>query len=107
MITDIFRRQSKVTLSFDCLIPEEAHKILNCMFAEDMDETMSLCDLELSYGTSGYRPGKDGQKIWSHELVIIISTDFGDEEKDIDSAIDLLREIRERVLKVTGIVEDE
>lgn len=111
----IFEKNNRVTLYFDGLIPEEAHKILDVLFMEDMDETLggNFIDTELTYDINGYR-FKDGQKVWSHELVLTIETPevneaFNDENKAkmLDYDRRFLENLRETILERTGIIEDE
>lgn len=110
-----FEKKNRVTLYFDGLIPEEAHKILDVLFMEDMDEALggNFIDTELTYDVNGYR-FKDSQKVWSHELVLTIETPevdeaFNNENKDkmLEEDRRFLENLRETILERTGIIEDE
>lgn len=112
MISHIFNKSdnTEVCLSFDCLSPNEAHKILDVLFQEDMDEVMSLCETELSYDVTGYRY-EGGKKRWSHDLVIFVSISESlvnewEREKQLENDREFLERIRDIVIDRTGIQEE-
>lgn len=112
MISHIFNKpdNTEVCLAFDCLNPDEAHKILDVLFQEDMVETLSLCETELSYDVTGYRY-EGGKKRWSHDLVIFVSisellVNKLELEKQLENDREFLERIRDIVIDITGIQEE-
>jgi len=106
--------ECQMSLVFSCLIPEEAHKIMDVLFEEDMDEFLGthMFDIELAYGVTGYRPGKDGKKIWSHDLDIFIDgvdvSGLSEEDKNtvLDYDAEVLEKLRKIIIDKTGIQEE-
>ncbi len=64
--------KDQMVLSYDCLIPEEAYKILDALFADDMCEILQWMEIELSYAP--YGTIRDGEKVWVRDLVLWIRT---------------------------------
>lgn len=62
--------KDQMVLSYDCLIPEEAYKILDALFADDMCENLQWMEIELSYAP--YGTIRDGEKVWARDLVLWI-----------------------------------
>lgn len=116
MISHVLRKKNKpaMSLDFDCLTPEEAHKILDVLFDEGMDEVLSdnIVDVELDYGVTGYRL-IDEKRSYSHDLVIFIETPEAAElpilsvEDQLKSDQEFLEKLREVILEKTGIKEEE
>ena len=116
MISSIYLKGKidQMCLTFDCLVPDEAHKILDCLFKEEMDEILgqNQCDINLCYGLDGFRMNGD-KKRWSHELVIFIETPESNDGSPDDIAEQLefdrilLENIRHMILESTGIKEEE
>ena len=117
MISYVIKNRIKcqTSLVFGCLIPEEAHKIMDALFEEDMDEFLGthMLDIDLAYGVIGYRPGKDGKKIWSHDLDLFIegvdASGLSEEEQNevLDYDYEVLEELRKIIIDRTGIQEEE
>lgn len=67
--------KDQMVLSYDCLIPEEAYKILNTLFADDMCEILQWMEIELTYACyAPYGIIRDGKKVWDRDLVLWIQT---------------------------------
>lgn len=107
--------KNQMMLAFDCLTPDEAHKIMDCLFQEDMDEMLSFCyNIELCYGVTGYRIEND-KKVWSHDLVLFIETDEAMNESLVGKTVreqlkedeEFLESIRTIVKNRTGIQDEE
>lgn len=109
------RNKCQTSLIFGCLIPEEAHKIMDVLFEEDMDEFLGthMFDIDLAYCVNGYRPGKDGKKIWSHDLDLFIegvdASGLSEEEQNevLEYDAKVLEELRKIIIDRTGIQEEE
>lgn len=78
MMSSIFKKKyaNQMVLTYDWLSPEEAHKLMDALFAEDMDEILNdyMLDIDLTYAVTGYRFGDNNEKIYSHDLVLFIET---------------------------------
>ena len=93
------------TLAFDCLVPEEAHKLMDCLFAEDMNERLQWYDIDLGYSVTGYRTTENGNKRWFHDLVLFIeSPDDGREGELVKKD---LKELGELILQRTGLKSEQ
>jgi len=69
----IFKKEyvDQMVLAYDGLVPEEAHKLMDCIFADDMCEAVQWFLINLSYGCTGYSEA-NGKRRWSRELVLFI-----------------------------------
>ena len=95
-------RNYRMVLSYDCLVPEEAYKILDVLLSDDMCEAMRWYEVELAYNT--YRVMRDDKPVWARDLCIFVSAPEvpNNDGVDIDT---LLREDREDLKKIAEIVE--
>jgi len=109
------RNKCQTNLVFGCLVPEEAHKIMDVLFEEDMDEFLGthMFNIILAYGITGYRSWKDGKKKWSHDLDLFIEgvdvSDLSEEEQNkvLEYDYEVLEELRKIIIDRTGIQEKE
>ena len=92
----------RMVLSYDCLVPEEAYKILDVLLSDDMCEMMQWYETELSYGT--YRIMRDDKPVWARDLCIFVSAPEvpNNDGVDIDA---LLQQDKEELKKIAEIVE--
>ena len=110
MKSNIFKSQVKeqMTLCYDCLLPEEAYKIMDVLSADDMCETVQWMDIDLSYGVTGYRDDDD-KRIWSRELVLFIDGIVAVRNKNVSIEEQLeyhrkeLEKLRDIIKERTGI----
>lgn len=92
-------------LSFDCLVPEEAYKLMDCLFADDMCDRLQWYDIDLGYAVTGYRVAENGKKRWSRDLVLFIeSPDDGREGELVKKD---LKELGELILQRTGLKSEQ
>lgn len=97
---------NQMSLSYDCLIPEEAAKLIECFYSDTLCELLGFCDVNLTFNCSDKFDGK-----FSKELVLFIETlEFDDanatqEEIDKQMAEDrkLLETIAKSIHFMTGI----
>lgn len=111
MMSYIFKKVyiKQVSLTYSCLCPEDAYKIMNVLMEDDMCEAVNDLDISLEYGVCGYRPC-GGKKIWSRELNLFIETPEACEgiegvsvEKQLEDDRKWLEHIREVIKVETGI----
>lgn len=107
MTSNIFKRQCcyQMVLAFDCLIPEEAKKILDCIWSEKMDAILcdNLCEVEYSYSICRNRDR------YTRDSVIFIKLPRArvyEAEQDEQDRKDL-ESIRQLILDETKIKEEE
>lgn len=60
---------NQMSLSYDCLIPEEAGKIIESFYDDALCELLGFCDVNLTFNCSDKFDGK-----FSKELVLFIET---------------------------------
>lgn len=65
-----------VSLVFDGLIPDEAHKLMDCLFDSKMDEILMEedYDITLGYSVNGYRTTEKGDRIVTKDLCLFVDT---------------------------------
>ena len=92
----------RMVLSYDCLVPEEAYKILDVLFSDDLCEAIQWYEVELAYNT--YCIMRDGKPVWARDLCIFVSAPEvpNNDGVDIDT---LLREDCEDLKKIAEVVE--
>lgn len=91
-------------LSFDCLIPEEAHKLMDCLFAEDMNERLQWYDIDLGYSVTRHTV-RGGKEIWYRELALFIESP--DDGHGGELVTKDLKELGELILQRTGLKTEE
>lgn len=76
MITVFIRKRcskDEVNLVFDGLLPNEAHKLMDCLFDPKMDEHLMMeHNVDLLYEVTGYGDTKDGEKTICKDIVLFI-----------------------------------
>lgn len=92
-------------LSFDRLMPEEAHKLMDCLFAEDMNERLQWYDIDLGYSVTGYRTTENENKRWSQELALFIESP--DDGHGGELIVKELLELAKLILQRTGLKCEE
>ena len=99
----------QLSLSYSCLCPEDAYKIMDVLMEDDMCEVVDGLDISLEYGVCGYRPCGD-KKIWSRELTLFIKMPEAIEmvgDSSVGERLEADREWLERIRKTiklrTGI----
>lgn len=107
----------KMTLYFDCLTPEEAYKIMDCLFESRMDSILCdyMMDVNLGYAVTGYRPMNGGEgKRYSHELVLSIEMpkavkleNGSSIEEQLEDDRQVLSLLRRAILRTTSLKEEE
>ncbi len=95
-------RNYRMVLSYDCLVPEEAYKILDVLFSDDLCEMIQWYEVELAYNT--YRIMRDDKPVWARDLCIFVNApEVPDNDgADIDA---LLQQDKEELKKLAEIVE--
>lgn len=107
----------QMTLYFDCPTPEEAYKIMDCLFESRMDSILCdyMMDVNLGYAVTGYRPMNGGEgKRYSHELVLSIEMpkavkleNGSSIEEQLEDDRQVLSLLRNAILHTTGLKEEE
>ena len=98
----------QMVLAYDGLVPEEAHKLMDCVFADDLCETIQWFEVNLTYACTGYRE-ENGKKIWSRDLVLFIEgmtavEDFNTTiEEQLDEDRREMENLRRIIKERTGI----
>ena len=116
-MSSIFKKKhaNQMVLAYDCLSPEEAHKLMDALFAENMDEILNdyMLDIELSYGVTGYIFGDNNEKIYLHDLVLFIEAPDAVNllngpsiEEQLEDDKWCLERIQNILTERTGIVEE-
>lgn len=108
MIIHLGKRKlvDQVMLSFDCLIPEEAHKLMDALFEEDMNDLLDELNIELGYGVSRINDK------WCHDLVLFIETPRAIElhgmtiDEQLNDDYEFLEKIKDILMAKTGIEEE-
>ena len=119
MMSSIFKKKyaNQMVLTYDCLSPEEAHKLMDALFAEDMDEILNdyMLDIDLTYAVVGYGfDDENKKKIYSHDLVLFIETpnavnlpNGSSIEEQLEDDKWCLERIRHMLTERTGIYIEE
>lgn len=115
MITHIYEKKRTIqySLAFDCLLPEEAIKIMNALNDDDISDIIddNMFECNLTYDVS--RMERNGEMILTRTLVWFIEgSNYGDGDRDIYSKVleqDRigLEKIRDMILERTGLKEEE
>lgn len=90
---------NQMSLSYDCLIPEEAGKIIEGFYKDDLCGLLGFCDVNLTFNCSDKFDGK-----FSKELVLFIETpEFKDDnasQEEIDKQMSEDKEFLETIAKM-------
>lgn len=118
MVTNIFKKdwKNQMELAFGCLIPEEAFKIMNCLFQEEFDEPLgnSGASVAMTYDLTGYRPCEEnGYNKWARDLVVFVTMpdavdgSMEDREQQLNDDKIFLEKLRDAVIRKTGLTDEE
>ena len=109
-------KKAQMELIFDCVMPSECLKILDCLWSEEADDILCGlgCTVTYEYSVEGF----NGRNRYARESVIYIampecSETFNSEEMEVDMSMQLeedrkvLEELKTYILKKTGLGEEK
>lgn len=98
--------KTQMMLSYDCLNPEMASKLINCFYDDKLCEMLGYCETSLVFS-----PYKVTEDRWSKDLVMFVETpefvgkDVTQEEidKTMDDDYLVLLGVQQRIKELCGI----